>query len=104
MSKGIEKIRKMNLDEEAEILKLLGHPIRLKIICGLLEQDCCVTDIWSCLGEPQPKISQHLALLRAKGIVKAEREGLNVKYKVVDPLAIKIAKMLEKSKTKNKGG
>ncbi|MEN3037592.1 MAG: metalloregulator ArsR/SmtB family transcription factor [Candidatus Kryptonium sp.] len=94
----LKRIKNSDFTEEAEILKILGHPTRLKIVCGLIEQGLCVSDIGDCLGEPQPKISQHLALLRAKGIVKAEREGLNIRYRVVHPLVLKIAKILEREK------
>ena len=37
---------------EAEILKVLGHPIRLKIIAGLISQSCNVKKIWECLELP----------------------------------------------------
>ncbi len=94
----IRKAKAISFEEEAEIFKILGHPVRLKIICGLIEEGLCVSDIENCLGEPQPKISQHLSLLRAKGIVKAEREGQNIRYRVVHPLVIKIAKILEREK------
>lgn len=96
-----KKLKVVDFSEEAEILKILGHPTRLKIICGLIDNDLCVSDIEDCLDEPQPKISQHLALLRAKGIVKAEREGLNIKYSVVHPLVVKIARLLEREKLKS---
>ncbi len=94
-------MKSVDFADEAEIFKILGHPTRLKIICGLIDQGMCVSDIGDCLGESQPKISQHLALLRAKGIVKAEREGLNIRYKVVHPFVIKIAKILEREKLRS---
>jgi ArsR family transcriptional regulator len=94
----IKKLKTVDFTEEAEIFKILGHPTRLKIVCGLIDNNLCVSDIGDCLDEPQPKISQHLALLRAKGIVKAEREGLNIKYSVVNPLVIKIVRILEREK------
>lgn len=97
----MKRLKVIDFSEEVEILKILAHPTRLKIVCGLIDQNLCVSDIGDCLDEPQPKISQHLALLRAKGIVKAEREGLNIKYTVVHPLAIKIAKVLEREKLKS---
>ncbi len=96
----MRKLKTVDFSEEAEIFKILGHPTRLKIVCGLIDNNLCVSDIGDCLDEPQPKISQHLALLRAKGIVKAEREGLNIKYTVVHPLVIKIARILEREKLK----
>lgn len=95
------KLKGKDFTNEAEILKILGHPVRLKIVCELVDQGLCVNDIGNCLGEPQPKVSQHLALLRAKGIVSAEREGINIKYRVVHPLVIKIIKLLEREKLKN---
>ena len=74
-----------DFSSQAEVLRLLSHPIRLKIIVGLMDSACCVKDIWSCLEMPQATVSQHLAVLRAHGIVKGEREGTSITYKVVDP-------------------
>ena len=81
-------------DEEAEILKVLGHPIRLKIVAGLCTQECNVKHIWECLGLPQATVSQHLALLKNKGIIEGKRDGVEVYYSVVHPLAKKIIALL----------
>ena len=70
---------------EAELLRLLGHPIRLKIVVGLTQSACCVKDIWECLDLPQATVSQHLSVLRAHGIIEGSREGTSVTYHVVDP-------------------
>jgi ArsR family transcriptional regulator len=67
---------------EAEILKVLGHPIRLKIVTGLLSECCNVKKIWECLGLPQATVSQHLALLKNKGIIEGQRVGVEVYYQV----------------------
>ena len=75
---------------EAEILKIMGHPIRLKIVAGLCNQECNVKQIWECLGLPQATVSQHLALLKNKGIIEGKRDGAKVHYSVVHPLAKKI--------------
>ena len=75
---------------EAEILKVMGHPIRLKIVAGLCTQECNVKHIWECLGLPQATVSQHLALLKNKGIIEGKREVVEVHYSVVHPLAKKI--------------
>jgi len=75
---------------EAEVLKVLGHPIRLKIVAGLCIRECNVKHIWECLGLPQATVSQHLALLKNKGIIEGKREGVEVHYSVVHPLAKKI--------------
>jgi len=76
--------------DEAEVLKVLGHPIRLKIVAGLCTKECNVKHIWECLGLPQATVSQHLALLKSKGIIEGKRDGVEVRYAVVHPLARKI--------------
>ncbi len=76
-----------NFTNEAEILKVLGHPIRLKIVAGLCTNECNVKHIWECLNLPQATVSQHLALLKNKGIIEGKRDGVEVHYSVVHPLA-----------------
>ena len=83
-----------NFSSEAEILKVLGHPIRLKIVAGLCARECNVKHIWECLGLPQATVSQHLALLKNKGIIEGARDGVEVHYRVVHPLAHKIVEIL----------
>ncbi|HEY4745499.1 MAG TPA: metalloregulator ArsR/SmtB family transcription factor [Desulfuromonadaceae bacterium] len=80
---------------EAEVLKVLGHPIRLKIVAGLCTRECNVKHIWECLGLPQATVSQHLALLKNKGIIEGKREGVEVHYSVIHPLAKKIIAALD---------
>jgi ArsR family transcriptional regulator len=81
-------------DQEAEILKVLGHPIRLKIVAGLCTRECNVKHIWECLGLPQATVSQHLSLLKNKGIINGKRDGVEVHYTVVHPFAKKIVGLL----------
>ena len=85
--------RKFNV--EAEILKVLGHPIRIKIVDGLCAHECNVKHIWECLGLPQATVSQHLALLKHKGIIEGKREGVEVHYSVISPLAKKLISLLD---------
>ncbi len=77
-------------DRESEILKVLGHPIRLKIVAGLMSQSCNVKKIWECLGLPQATVSQHLALLKNKNIISGRREGVEVFYQVTSNEARRI--------------
>lgn len=79
---------------EAEVLKVLGHPIRLKIVAGLCTRECNVKHIWECLGLPQATVSQHLALLKHKGIIEGKREGVEVHYSVISQLAKKLISSL----------
>lgn len=80
----VEDIKKTDFSKEADILKTIGHPIRLKIIAGLLQSECCVSNIWGCLDLPQAVISQHLSILRNKGVVSGRRDGNKVIYNVSD--------------------
>jgi ArsR family transcriptional regulator len=80
---------------EAEICKVLGHPVRLKIVAGLCSRECNVKHIWECLGLPQATVSQHLALLKNKGIIEGKREGVEVRYSVVHPLAKEIIEIMD---------
>ena len=81
--------------KEAEILKVLGHPIRLKIVAGLCTQECNVKHIWECLGLPQATVSQHLALLKNKGIIEGTREGVEVHYTVVSQFVRRLMEILD---------
>jgi DNA-binding transcriptional ArsR family regulator len=72
--------------EYAQKLKAVGHPIRLKLLCLIDEEDDpCVTDLWRCLQQPQPVISQHLAILKENGIVSAEVQKTRRVYTIIDP-------------------
>ena len=70
--------------EQAEILRALGHPARLAIIKGLIKQACNVSKIVAALGIPQPTVSQHLRALKSAGIVKGERKGVEICYRVIN--------------------
>jgi len=69
----------------AEKLKVCGHPLRLKLLCMIERENACVTELWQCLQQSQPVISQHLAVLKEKGIVESEVQGNRRIYSVVDP-------------------
>jgi DNA-binding transcriptional ArsR family regulator len=79
----------------AEILKALGHPIRLRIIESLLDDEKSVGTIWANLDLPQSTVSQHLALLRSKGIVQFERCGSKVNYFLKDRRIAEIMKVMK---------
>ena len=92
----MEKFAESDFIKEAELLKVLGHPVRLKIVAGLLDKaECCVKDMWECLEMPQATVSQHLTLLKHKGVVESYREGTHVRYKVADKRVEGILKVLK---------
>ena len=72
--------------EHARKLKAIGHPVRLRLLCLIERQeDPCVSDLWKCLKQPQPVISQHLAILKQTGIVSAEVHRTRRVYSISDP-------------------
>ncbi len=87
-----------NYSHWADILKTIGHPVRIRIIESLLEQGKCVSTIWASLHLPQATVSQHLSLLRSKGIVQHERCGSKVKYFVSDKRMEEIIKLIRRGK------
>ena len=70
---------------QAEVLRTLANPRRLEIIHRLAQGPCEVRRLAEDLGAPQPNISQHLAVLRSTGLVDAERDGREVRYRLTDP-------------------
>lgn len=83
------------LEEEADLLKALAHPIRLAIVKGLMnEEGCNVSEMQHCLKIPQSTLSQHLAKLREADILSSERNGLERNYYVVAERAKKVVSVL----------
>ena len=66
---------KPNIREKAELLRYLGHPVRLAILEELLKGSKCVTDIRDLLEVSQPNVSQHLTVLRQQRIVDYSEDG-----------------------------
>jgi len=69
---------------QAEVLRTLANPRRLEIIHRLAQGPCEVGRLAEEIGASQPNISQHLSVLRAAGIVDAERDGREVRYRLTD--------------------
>jgi len=65
-------------------LKLLAHPERLRILDALRRDAECVCHLEALLGKPQPYVSQQLRILRDAGVIRDEKEGINVFYRLID--------------------
>jgi len=70
---------------QADVLKTLSNPRRLEIIHLLAEGPREVSRLAAEMGISQPNVSQHLALMRSAGVVEAERDGREVRYRLSDP-------------------
>ena len=78
-----KKKTKAILEQKAELFKSIAHPVRLCILTMLIKENKSnVSDMQSCLDVPQPTVSQHLAKLKAAGIISAERNGTEIIYKI----------------------
>ncbi len=73
-----------DIDRAAAFLKAMSHPLRLKILCILGDKAVSVQDIVEAAGTTQSNISQHLAILREKGILTTEKQANKVFYHVSD--------------------
>lgn len=69
----------------AEICKTLGNAKRIEILNVLQDGELSVSEIADILGISSANVSQHLAVMKQKGILTARREGINIYYKVSNP-------------------
>ena len=75
-----------NLQKTSEHLRVLAHPIRLKIIHILLNKPNCVGELASACQISSQVISSHLRKLSDKGILKKQRDGRKVFYQIIKPV------------------
>lgn len=88
-------------EEAADLLRSIGSPYRLMILCLLSESEKTVTEICDAIGARQSLTSQHLTRLRLDGLVKAERRGHFAYYSLTDTLAKDIIATLHDHYCKN---
>lgn len=76
--------------EAAQLLKLLANDHRLIILCRLGEAEMSVTELLQHVDLAQSALSQHLAKLRAQGLVATRRDGQMIYYRLANPIARKL--------------
>ncbi|NPD19704.1 winged helix-turn-helix transcriptional regulator [Rhodophyticola sp. DY48A3-103] len=72
-------------EEIAGLLKLMSNKSRLLILCRLSSGKASVSELCAVVGLSQSAISQHLAKMRRDGLVKGEKDGLQINYSITDP-------------------
>jgi len=77
-------MKEENINKASRALKAMGHPLRLKILCVIGENELPVMDIVKQVGTTQSNISQHIDILREKEIITSRREGSKILCKVRD--------------------
>jgi len=70
--------------QQAQLFRALSHPVRLRILNILAQQEACVCHLKTALNRPQPYVSQQLATLRDAGLVSDRREGTLIYYRLAD--------------------
>ena len=73
----------------AEMCKVFSNPLRLEILNLLRNEEMSVTELMNKTELSQANISQHLSIMKNKGIVNSERKGKNIYYKLSNPKIIK---------------
>ena len=83
-----------DIERASRSLKAMSHPLRLKILCTLGGQEVSVQEIVDYVGTSQSNISQHLAILRDKGILASRKDANRVYYRVSDARTLQLIGMM----------
>ncbi|MAN15838.1 MAG: transcriptional regulator [Dinoroseobacter sp.] len=83
--------------EVAALLKQLANSRRLMILCRLAAGPATVSELCTVAGLSQSALSQHLAKMRAEGLVRGEKDGLQIHYSITDPRCLEILTHLRSS-------
>ncbi len=83
-----------DIERASRSLKAMSHPLRLKILCTLGDQEVSVQEIVEQVGTSQSNISQHLAILRDKGILASRKDANRVFYRVSDSRTLLLIGMM----------
>jgi ArsR family transcriptional regulator len=81
--------------KQADLFRILAHPVRLAILKILAEDEACVCHIEAALGYRQAYLSQQLAVLREKGLIQDRRDGWNVYYQLTDTKLLSLIALSE---------
>jgi DNA-binding transcriptional ArsR family regulator len=73
------------IDLIAQRFRVLGEPMRIKLLDRLRDGDATVTELQLALGASQQNVSKHLAILHSAGMVARIKEGTQVRYSISDP-------------------
>jgi len=86
--------RDEDIQQAAQAIKAIAHPLRLKILCLLGDQERSVQEIVEQVGTSQSNISQHLAILRDKGVLSTRKDANWVYYRIGDSRTLKLISMM----------
>ena len=79
-----------NIREASEAMQAMAHPLRLKILCLVGNQELSVLEIVEAVGTTQSNVSQHLGVLRDHRLLESRKEGTKVFYRIPDPRVLRM--------------
>jgi ArsR family transcriptional regulator len=85
VARGRSIIESQVLEQAAEVIKCLGHPLRLRLLESLEVGEKTVSELQDYTGAKQAAVSQQLASLRARRVVDSRRDGSFVYYRIIEP-------------------
>jgi ArsR family transcriptional regulator len=91
---SFEEATERELLRKSELLKVLGHPERLAILLLVYEEEMCVKDLMEALQISQPKVSQHVGLMKELGILSFRKKGTKVIYRLSNSVVKEILDIL----------
>lgn len=95
MKAGLSSVElSLRANEVADLLKTLSHPVRLMIVCTLVEGEYSVGRMEEKIGVHQPHLSQHLTVLRSSRIVETRRDGKQIFYRLTEEKAAQLVASL----------
>ncbi len=81
----MEEIPKDKVTDASQGLRAIAHELRLSVLCLLLDGPMCVHELMEATGAAQSNLSQHLTKMRLMGIIKNEKRGQQVFYRIANP-------------------
>ncbi len=79
-----------DIEHTSRSLKAIAHPVRLQILCFIGNKEASVKDIVASVGTSQSNVSQHLSVMRAKGIVASKKVSNRVFYHVINSIVLQM--------------
>lgn len=97
-----KKMDEAEIKDEAEILKAMSDPCRLKILTLLKEGELCVCEIMIILDRQQSTTSHHLSILKDAGLIKERKDGRWSRYRLSEGAVIEMLNLVKLIKDQTK--
>ncbi len=97
-----QKLDEVEIKDEAEILKAMSDPCRLKVLMLLKEGELCVCEIMIALDRQQSTTSHHLSILKDAGLIKERKDGRWSRYRLSEGAVIEMLNLVKLIKDQSK--